>query len=63
MSYDEIRSVLEAEMDEALKRHQAEEQDTDRTGALLARAIDRYRQFSDHGLIPDDFQEDGNLRF
>jgi hypothetical protein len=61
-SYDEIRSMLEAELEEVMTRHEAETLHRHHTGAALAKAIDRYRRFVNHGIIPDDLaDDDGDL--
>jgi len=57
-SYDEIRSMLEAELEEAMTRHEGETLHRHHTGAALIKAIDRYRRFTNHGIIPEDFDED-----
>jgi hypothetical protein len=57
-SYDDIRSMLEAELEEAMTRHEGETLHRHHTGAALAEAIDRYRRFTNHGIIPEDIAED-----
>ena len=58
MSYDEIRSVLESQVEEAMKRCECERPHTPQADTLLRQAIERYRQFAEHGLIPEDFPQD-----
>ena len=43
-SYDKIRSMLEAEVEEGMTRHEAETLHWHHSGAALAKAIDRYRR-------------------
>ena len=56
-SYDEIRSMLEAELEEAMTRHEGETLRRHHSGAALATAIDRYRRFVNHGIIPEDIAD------
>jgi len=48
----------EAELEEAMTRHEGETLHRHHTGAALAEAIDRYRRFTNHGIIPEDIAED-----
>ena len=56
-SYDEIKSLLEQRVDQALFRHKNEIKDRQRTSEELAQAIDTYDRFTLHGLIPDDITD------
>jgi hypothetical protein len=49
MSYDEICSILEAQVEEARQGHQT---------SVLQKAIERFQQFAENGLIPEDFVQD-----
>lgn len=57
-SYEEIRAILEGELNVARATHESEILNRDRTEKALARAQDRYDRFTLHGMIPDDFNED-----
>jgi hypothetical protein len=57
-SYDEIRLMLEVELEEAMTRHEGETMHRHHTGGALAKAIDRYRRFVNHGIIPEDIADD-----
>jgi ElaB/YqjD/DUF883 family membrane-anchored ribosome-binding protein len=58
-SYDRIRSRLESAVEEARDRHNREVEERHRTASDLAHAIEQYVRFTLHGMIPEDFQEDG----
>ena len=49
--------MLEAELEEAMTRHEGETLSRHHSGAALATAIDRYRRFVNHGIIPDDIAD------
>ena len=52
-SYDEIKTILEAELEKAMANHDREALDRHRTGAALARALDHYNRFARDGLVPE----------
>ena len=58
MSYDDIKSILDAELGEATAAHERELLNRHRTGEALAKARERYDRFTLHGMIPEDLEED-----
>lgn len=58
-SFDDIRLLLEAELRAAMDAHEIESVYPHQTREAMVRAIDRYRSFVRHGLIPEDLSEDG----
>lgn len=60
-SSDEIRSILKAELEQAMARHDSKKLYCNDTGVAVARAIERYRQFATRGIIPEDIAEDRKL--
>jgi hypothetical protein len=57
-SYDDIKSMLDAELGAAITAHERELLNRHRTGEALASARERYDRFTLHGMIPEDFAED-----
>jgi hypothetical protein len=59
VKYDEIRSILGTELSKARTAHEREGVNRHSTGDALKRAGERYERFTLHGMIPDNFKEDG----
>ena len=57
-SYDEIKTILESELNEAVAIHERETLNREHTGAAVERANERYSRVALHGMIPEDFIED-----
>ena len=54
-SYDDLKSILEAELSKAVANHERERH---RTGEALAEAVDRFQRFALHGMIPEDITDE-----
>jgi hypothetical protein len=54
-SYAEILAILEAELNEAMTRHEREGRQASREA--LVRALHSYRFFAKRGVIPDNADE------
>jgi len=62
MSYDEIKAILQAELNQALARRKIELFNRSGSDAAVRRAASRYNRFTLHGIIPEDFkEEDGGV--
>jgi hypothetical protein len=57
-SYDEIKTILEAELEEAKANHDREALDRHRTGITLARVLDHYNRFTLHGVVPEHLSDE-----
>lgn len=55
-SYDEIKAILEAALNEASAAHEALNEHS--TRELLAKAHERYTRFILHGMIPEDLSDE-----
>ena len=57
-SYDEITTILDTALTEAMEAHEHEVFNRHHTGAALAKALERYNRFTLHGMIPEDLNDD-----
>lgn len=57
-SYDNIRSILDAALSEAVTAHERGLLNKRVTGDAVVKARERYDRFVLHGMIPDDVGDD-----
>lgn len=57
-SFDEIKSILENELITAIEANQREATHGHHSREAVTRAIERYKRFVEHGMIPEDLADD-----
>jgi hypothetical protein len=57
-SYDDMKSILEAQLSRAVTNHECEITERHRTGEALAVAVERLQRFVLHGMIPEDITDE-----
>lgn len=57
-SFDEIKSLLERELHVAMDARERDFLHQRQTSEAMLRAIDRYKRFVLHGVMPEDLADD-----